>query len=178
MAFVERNITQLIRAGTVAGFVQVIAGITMYLAGIYFTRYSALVNLGLLIVCVVTAIVWLRAKCFQNSFTYQQALKIGVATGLCSGVIYGVYNVISVSFFYPHFLDDFARFRLARLVSQGHVSMTFEEVRASVSLMRIAVTNCINFTIWGSVISAIAAIFLRGHSRVSPITSHGSTAGR
>src|SRR3954471_22832734 len=89
----------LVYAALAAGVLQVIAGVSMYLAGVYFAPWSMAVSLGVLLVCIVAATRW------QAPGTYRQAVVVGMVISTGTGLVYAVYNFISISFFYPSFLD-------------------------------------------------------------------------
>src|SRR4030095_6135106 len=96
--------------------------------------------------------------------TYLQALTIGIVISVSTGIIYVLYNVISISFIYPHFLDDMIRDGVARIQASGLSSEQTAELVASLkrdaTLPKIALGNLIRLSIVGAVISSITAIIL------------------
>ena len=58
MSLKEGNRTALIGIGVMAGVVQVIAGVAMYLAGVYFKPWSMLVTGVVLLLCIVVGTRW------------------------------------------------------------------------------------------------------------------------
>ena len=99
----------LIGVSVAAGLVQAAAGVAMYLACVYFAPWSMFVTLFLLIVCIVVGTRWYANHGLNGKITYLQALGVGIAISVSTGLIYAIYNLISISWFYPHFLDDVVR---------------------------------------------------------------------
>ncbi len=52
------NRKALLGVGVIAGGAQAVAGVAMYLAGVYFAPWSMLVSLFLLVVCIVVGTRW------------------------------------------------------------------------------------------------------------------------
>jgi Protein of unknown function (DUF4199) len=154
------NLTTMIGIGMVAGLIQAVAGIVMYVAGVYFTAWSMLVTMLVWLVCVVVGTRWYRAKFLHNKLTYVQALIIGIVISVCTGLIYAVYNIVSISFFYPNFLDDFVRARMDQATSPQNPE-SFASMRAQVSTAAIATSNLIRLAIFGSVLSLLTSLFLK-----------------
>ena len=123
----------------VAGILQVLAGIAMYLAGVYFAPWSMAVSLGVLLVCIAGATRW------RAPSTYGQAVMVGVVISAGTGLVYALYNVISISFFYPDFLNQMAR-----------------ETGTRVSILGVAIPNLIRLTVLGAVLSLVTGFFLKG----------------
>ena len=147
--------SSLLLIGLVAGLVQVAAGIVMYVAGFYFAAWSMLVSVLVLLLCIVLGTKFYRDRDPVGSFTYGQAFLSGAVISIVTGVVYAIYNLISINFFYPNFLDQVAR---AYSAAGG---FPFETIRSSLSAMSIAVPNLIRLSVIGIIISAIAALFLR-----------------
>jgi Protein of unknown function (DUF4199) len=87
----------LIGVGVLAGVVQIIAGVAMYLAGVYFAPWSMFVSLFLLLVCIVVGTRWYAAHYLNGKITYLQALSVGIAISISTGLVYAIYNLISIS---------------------------------------------------------------------------------
>ena len=154
------NWKALIRVGVVAGLAQVVAGVAMYLAGVYFAPWSMFVSLLLLLLCIVVGTKWYATQYLNGKITYFQALKVGIAISVATGSIYALYNLISISWFYPTFLDDVARFRMAQPMIAG-TPPSFAEARAEVSALGIAIPNLIRLSVFGSVLSLLTSLFLK-----------------
>jgi hypothetical protein len=150
----------LIGVGLVAGVAQVVAGVAMYLAGVYFAPWSFLVSLLLLLVCIVVGTRWYTVHCLNGKITYLQSLSVGIVVSISTGLVYALYNVVSLSWFYPHFLDEVVRARIAQVGVQQSTD-SFASMRAEVSTRGIAVSNLIRLSIIGSIFSLVTSLFLR-----------------
>ena len=155
----------LIGLGLTAGAVQVIAGVVMYLAGVYFAPWSMLVSLFVLLVCIVLGTRWYRDRYLNGGISYQQAVSVGIAISVCTGMVYAVYNLVTISWFYPSFLDQVVRARLAQLAAQGKSAESFAAMRAEVSAAGIAIPNLIRLAVAGSFLSLISSLFLKQRTR-------------
>jgi uncharacterized protein YebE (UPF0316 family) len=168
MTMQKLNWRVLLTIGLAAGISQTLAGIAMYLAGVYFAAWSMLVSVLLLLLCIVLGTRWYRNNILGGTITYFQALIVGIVISVSTGITYALYNVISVSFFYPHFLDDMIRNAVARIQASGLGSEQTAELIASVkrnaTLPKIALGNLVRLSIIGSLLSAITSLFLRKKS--------------
>ena len=160
----EGNRTALIGLGLVAGVLQAAAGVAMYVAGVYFRPWSMLITLSMLLLCIVVGTRWYSLKFLKDEITYKQAVIVGVVISVSTGVVYAIYNIVSISFFYPRFLDELARVQMAQLQTPE----SFNSIRAELNASGIAIGNLIRLTIGGSLLSVLCALFLRTHS-VKPI---------
>ena len=153
------NRKALTGVGMLAGLAQVVAGVAMYLAGVYFAPWSTFLSGFLLLVCIVVGTRWYAARYLNGKITYFQALSVGVVISISTGLIYALYNLISISWFYPNFLDEVVRARLAQGMIPGTVS--FAEMRAEVSALGIAIPNLIRLSVFGSILSLLTSLFLK-----------------
>jgi hypothetical protein len=82
--------------------------------------------------------------------TYFTALVAGVAVTVCTGLVYATYNIVSITFFYPNFLEDMAQaFARAERPTLGMV----------------VATNLSAFCLWGTILSVLTALaFRKAHS--------------
>jgi hypothetical protein len=151
----------LIGLGVTAGLVQVVAGVVMYLAGVYFAPWSMLVTLFLLVVCIVVGTRLCRDHYLDGEMTYLQALSVGIAISVCTGVVYAIYNMVSIAWIYPNFLDQVVKARMAQTGVQQQSLASFAAMRAEVSAAGIAVGNLIRLSVVGSLISLLSSLFLR-----------------
>jgi hypothetical protein len=151
----------LIGIGLIAGVAQAGAGVAMYLAGLYFAPGSMIVSLLLLLVCIVVGTSWYRGHYLNGEMTYLQALSVGIVISVCTGVVYAVYNMVSITWFYPHFLDEVVRARMAQtgVLQQGTDSLV--SMRANVSASGIAISNLIRLSVAGTVLSLLCSLFLK-----------------
>ena len=145
----------LLLIGLVAGLIQVAAGVVMYVAGFYFAAWSMLVSVLVLLLCIVAGTKFYRDKHTFGAFTYGQAFLAGAVISIVTGVVYAIYNLVSINFFYPNFLDEVAR----TYAAAG--TFPVETIRASLSPIMIAVPNLIRLSVIGIIISAIVALFLK-----------------
>ena len=144
-----------------AGVVQAVAGVAMYLAGVYFAPWSIFISLFVLLLCIVVGTRWYTAKYLNDEITYVQALIVGIVISVSTGLVYAVYNMISISFFYPQFLDEVVRVRMAQAAVQQQSPETFASMRAGVTASGIAVSNLIRLSIVGSLFSLLSSLFLK-----------------
>ena len=151
----------LIGLGLTAGAVQVIAGVVMYLAGVYFAPSSMLVSLFVLLVCIVLGTRWYRDRFLNGEISYWQAVGVGIAISVCTCLVYAVYNMVSISWLYPNFLDEVVRARLAQMAAQGKGTESFAAMRAEVSAAGIAIPNLIRLALAGTFLSLISSLFLK-----------------
>jgi hypothetical protein len=155
----------LVAAGVASGLAQVAAGVAMYVAGVYFDPVSFLVSMLVLAVGVVGGTSWYRKHVPLGCTTYRSALLIGIAISVYTGLTYALYNVVSVSFVYPHFLEDLVQARLARLQARGLVPSQMHAqlaaIQARTTIARLALANLIGLSVAGTVLSAVAAVAFR-----------------
>lgn len=153
------NRKALIGVGVLAALAQVAAGVAMYLAGVYFAPWSTFVSAFLLLVCIVVGTRWYAARYLNGKITYLQALSVGVVISISTGLIYALYNLITISWLYPNFLDDMVRARMDQSRIAG--TLSFAEMRAEVSALGIAVPNLIRLSVFGSILSLLTSLFLK-----------------
>ena len=156
----EWNRGALIGVGLVAGAVQAAAGLAMYLAGVYFAPWSMGVSVGVLVLCIVIGTTWYTRHFLNKAITYPQAVLVGAIISVCTGVVYACYNVITISYLYPHFLDEVVRARLADAGTQQSAD-TFAEMRAQVSAAGIAIPNLVRLSVFGTALSLVTSLFLK-----------------
>jgi len=151
----------LIGIGLLAGVVQAAAGVAMYLAGVYFAPWSMLVSLFVLLVCIVGGTRWYRDHYLNGKITYLQALTVGIAISVSTGLVYAVYDMVSISWLYPDFLDEVVRSRMAQTGVQQQSTESIAALRTEVSVAGIALGNLIRLSVAGSVLSLLSSLFLR-----------------
>ena len=151
----------LIGIGVVCGLAQVVAGVAMYIAGVYFAPWSMFVSGFLLLVCIVVGTRWYAAHCLNGKITYLQALSVGIVVSISTGLIYALYNLVSISCFYPDFLDEVVRARMAHQGVEQQSTASFAAMRAEVSALGIAIPNLIRLSLIGSILSLLTSLFLK-----------------
>ena len=75
MALKDFNWKTLIAIGLVAGLIQVVTRVAMYVAGVYFAPWSIFVSRLVLIVCIVFGIRWYRDSALRGQITYGQSSR-------------------------------------------------------------------------------------------------------
>jgi Protein of unknown function (DUF4199) len=155
----------LIMIGLTAGISQAVTGIAMYLAGIYFLSWSVFISILVLIVGIVFGSRWYRDKFLGGRISYAQALLVGIVISVSTGAVYAIYNIISISFFYPHFLDEIIRLQIAHAqaagLGPGKISDLTASLTATVTAPKLALGNLIRLSVIGSVLSLITSLFVR-----------------
>ena len=152
----EWNRGILLGVGLVCGAVQAAAGIAMYLAGVYFAPWSMVVSAGVLLGCIVAGTRWYTMHFLGNEITYPQAVLVGTVISVCTGVVYAGYNLITISYVYPNFLDEVVR---ARIAQDG--SGSFAALRTQVSAAGIAIPNLVRLSGFGTALSLVTSLFLK-----------------
>lgn len=146
MTLRDFNWKTLIAIGFLAGLIQVATGVVMYVAGVYFASWSMLVSVFVLLLCIVLGTRWYRDSVQKGQITFGQALVVGIVVGICTGVIYAIYNVISISFFYSRFLEQL---------------ISIAALRGKVTANTIALSNLIRLSVIGAILSVFASLVLK-----------------
>lgn len=155
----------LVGLGVIAGVVQAAAGVIMYLAGVYFSSWSMLVTGLLLLVCIVIGTRWYAVHYLNGKISYSQALKIGIVISISTGLVYAIYNLVSITWFYQNFLDQLVRARLDSPTTSPQNSASFSAMRADVSVAGIATSNLIRLSILGTLMSLLTSVVLTRQSK-------------
>jgi len=166
MKLKDFNWKALALIGIAAGLLQVAAGVVMYLAGVYFASWSILVNLLVLLLCIVFGTRWYSARYLKAGVTYGQALVVGIFISVSTGIVYALYNIISISFFYPRFLDELLRTSTEQLPPDQQTPEAIALIRQTLTTNRIAVANLIRLSVVGSILSVFASLMLRTKRKV------------
>ena len=149
----------LVVLGFLSGLVQAVAGVVMYVSGVYFAPWSALVNLLLLLVCIAGGVRWYVTRVLGGRRTYLTGLSAGLVITMCTGLVYVTYNIVSIRFVYPNFLEDMGR----ALGERPTLSM-------------VAANNLRGFWVWGTILSVLTALAFRKPSARCRASS--STGGK
>jgi hypothetical protein len=160
MTIYKNRWTALIVVGFAAGLIQVIAGVSMYIAGLYFTRWSIRLSLVLLAICIAAGIWWYRKHVLGGRTTYWSALLAGIVIAVCTGLTYVTYNVISVSFVYRDFLGQMVQAEFEREQAMG-MHPVLESLRAEATLGNLVAGTFMALARFGTVLSALIAIAFR-----------------
>lgn len=155
----------LLAVGALSGLAQIAAGVIMYLAGFYFDPRSALVSLVILALAIVLGTTWYGRTVPMGSMTYWRALSVGVVIGVCTGLVYAIYNIVSIAAIYPNFLEDMVQAQMARLEASGlddsQLQQQLTSIRARATVRGVAMTNLGALSFLGAGISALTAIGFR-----------------
>lgn len=153
------NLKIVLLMGIISGMVQILAGIIMYICDIYFERWSLAISLFILGLCILIAtIVYLK---ILPKSTYRSLLLTGILVGVCTGLLYLVYNIISISFFYPDFISQ------AIAASDPADSGKMESLNQNTLVASIALSGFLLLSISGLIISLIAPLISRLYKRSS-----------
>lgn len=160
MTMSKWNGKALLGMGVLAGVAQAFAGVVLYIAGVYFAPWSMGVSGFLLLLSIVVGARWYAAHYLNGAITYKQALGVGIAVSVCTGLVYAIYNIVSISWFYPAFLDDMVRAQIGDAPA-GPGAESFATLRAQVSVPAVAISNCIRLSVFGSILSLLTSFFLK-----------------
>ena len=147
MALKDFNWKTLIVIGLLAGLIQVATGVALYVADVYFAPWSMFVSGLVLILCIVFGIRWYRDSAQNGQITYGQALMVGIVISVSTGILYAIYNSISISFFYSRFLECMIILNPAN--------------RESITVNTVSLSNLIRLSVFGTILSALASLILK-----------------
>ncbi len=165
-----RNPVDLVVVGLVAGLIQAATGVVMYLSGVYFAPWSMGVSVFVLLCCMVCGTLWYSRTRPHAAFSYSQALVCGVTISVFTGLVYAAYNLVTIAWIYPHFLDEVANAQFAQFAAHGQSARSLETIRSTLSAPGIAIPNLVRLSIIGSLLSLVTSIFLkRGAHRAETI---------
>jgi hypothetical protein len=133
----------------------------MYMAGVYFAPWSMFVSVLVLLVCIIVGTRLYTTRFLDGKINYRQALSAGIVISLATGLVYAIYNVLSISFFYSQFLDEMVRVRMALPAAEQQTHEFSQTMRAGISVAGIALSNFIRLSVIGSILSSITALLLR-----------------
>ena len=161
MALKDFNWKILVAIGLLAGLIQVAVGVAMYVAGVYFVSWSFFPSLFVLLLCVVVGTRLYRDWVLKGRISYGQAFIVGIVISVLTGVVYAIYNIISISFIYPHFLEDLISVNLAMVPASQRTPEYIAALRESVTANTIALSNLIRLSVVGTIISVFASLVLK-----------------
>jgi Protein of unknown function (DUF4199) len=161
----------LVVVGLVSGFVHVAAGVIMYLSGVYFAPWSVRFMTALLAVCIVAGNWWYGKHVLGGCTTYWKALLVGVVISVSTGLVYITYNVVSISFVYPHFLEDMIQAEFARAsvgMDAAGAAQLLDSLRAEITLRTIVAGNFAAVCRLGTMLSVLISVGFIGRWRRVP----------
>jgi hypothetical protein len=77
------------------------------------------------------------------------------------GIVYAVYNLISISFFYPNFLANMINARLATMPASERTPEFIAAMREGTNAKTIALSNLIRLSLFGTWLSIFLAFYLK-----------------
>jgi hypothetical protein len=150
----------LVKVGLVAGLVQVVAGAAMYLSGVYFERWSLQLMMLLTVASIAAGNWWYGKYVLGGQTTYWRALLVGVVMSVLMAAVYVTYNLLSVSFIYPHFIEDMvqAEFDQASVgLDPAQAGQLLRSLRSQLTLRNLAVGNFVGAFRFGTMASVFVA---------------------
>jgi hypothetical protein len=147
--------------GLVAGLVQVVTGIVLYLSGVYFEPWSLRLIMLLTVVSIAAGNWWYGRYVLKGQTTYWRALLVGMVISVLIAAVYVAYNLVSVSYVYRHFLDDMVQAEFARAsagLEPPQAAALLDSLRAEATLRNLAVGNFVSACRFGIVASVFVAI--------------------
>jgi len=161
MRLKDFNWPTLLVIGFIAGILQVTAGVAMYVAGVYFSSWSMLVTFAVLLLCIIVGTNWYKNHYLKGEITYTQALITGLVISISTGIVYAVYNILSISFFYPNFLAEQLRISTELAPASQKTPEAIAAMRDMITADRIAVANLVRLIVLGLLLSVFASLGLR-----------------
>jgi len=151
----------LVKAGLVAGLVQVAAGAAMYLSGVYFEPWSLPLIMILTVVSIAAGNWWYGKYVLGGQTTYWRALLVGVVLSVLMAAVYVTYNLVSVSFIYPHFIEDVVQAEFDRAsagLDPAQAGELLGSLRSQLTLRNLAVGNFVGACRFGTMASVLVAL--------------------
>lgn len=155
----------LLLVGLVCGLIHVVVGIILYLSGHYFESLSSIASIVTVLLCIIFGIIWYRNKYMKDDASYPRILLVGIIISISIGIIYAIYNVISMNYFYPNFMSDLSNAQAHKLaqrgLSQAEIDNTISLAKTRYTVASIAFMNFIFLSIIGTVCSLVVSSFLK-----------------
>lgn len=161
MALTDFNWKILIAIGLLAGLIQVATGVVMYVAGVYFASWSMLVSVLVLLLCIVFGTRWYRDSMLKGQISYGQALMVGIVISVSTGVVYAIYNIVSISFFYSGFLEELINLNIASALPGQRTPEYIAALRERVTVDTIALANLFRLSVIGTMLSLFTSLILK-----------------
>jgi hypothetical protein len=165
-------------AGLAAGLVHVATGVVLYVSGVYFQPWSVPVMVVLLAACIASGNWWYGTHVMMGQTSYGRALLVGAVISVSSGLIYAAYNVVSISFVYPRFLEDMVQASFARDsigLDPAAAAQLLDSLRAQLTLRNVAIGNLTAVCSLGIVLSLLISLgFLGKRTRAPRVAAEGA----
>lgn len=145
----------------VCGLVQVAVGVVLYLAGVYFEPWALRVMMMLQAVYIVAGNWWYGKRVLGGQTTYPKALLVGVVVSVGVGAVYAVYNLVSVTFVYGHFMEDMIQAEFAQAsvgLDPARAAQFLDSLRASRTLPALALANFLGASRLGVMLSVLTSV--------------------
>ena len=116
---------------------------------------------ALLAVCIVFGNWWYGNRVLGGRTTYWKALLAGIVISVLTGLVYVTYNVVSISFVYPHFLEDMIQAEFARAsvgMNPAAAAQLLDSLRAQITLSSLVVGNFTAVSRLGTVYSVLISV--------------------
>jgi hypothetical protein len=167
----------LVVVGLVCGLVQVAVGVVLYLSGVYFEPWALRVMMVLLAACIAGGNWWYGKHVLGGHTTYLKALVVGVVISVSMGLVYIIYNFISISFVYAHFLEDMIQAEFARAsvgMDPARAAQLLDSLRAQMTLKSLMIGNLTAVSRIGTFLSVLISIgFVKRWRRARRVVAEG-----
>jgi hypothetical protein len=167
----------LLKVGLLASLANVIVGVVLYLSGVYFEPWALRVMTGLLLVYVAAGNWWYGKHVLRGHTTYPKAVLVGIVISVMTGLVYVIYNVVSISFVYGHFLEDMIQAEFARAsagMDTASAAQLLDSLRAQMTLKTLVVGNLMAVSRLGTAFSVLVSIgFLKRWRRAERLVAEG-----
>jgi hypothetical protein len=151
----------LVKVGLVAGLVQVAAGVVLYLSGVYFERWSLQLIMLLTVASIAAGNWWYGKHVLEGQTTYWRALLVGVVMSVLMAAVYVTYNLVSVSFIYPHVIEDMVQAEFDRAsvgLDPAQAGQLLGSLRSQLTLRDLAIGNFVGASRFGTMVSIVVAL--------------------
>jgi len=170
----------LVKVGLAAGLVQVVAGAAMYLSGVYFEPWSLQLIMLLTVASIAAGNWWYGKYVLGGQTTYWRALLVGVVMSALMAGVYVTYNLVSVSFIYPHFMEDMVQAEFDRAsvgLDPVQAGQLLGSLRSQLTLRNLAVANFVGACRFGTMASVFVAFGFLAQWRRLRRPSRGKVGG-
>jgi len=168
----------LVKVGLVAGLANVTVGVVLYLAGAYFQPWALILMTLLLPVYIGAGNWWYGKHVLRGHTTYPKALVVGIAISVLTALTYITYNVVSITFVYPHFLEDMIQAEFARAsagMDAAKAAQLLDALRSELTLRTLVIGNLTAVCRMGTAFSVLISLgFLKRWRRAARAVSQAA----
>ena len=86
---------------------------------------------------------------------------VGIVISVSTGIVYAIYNIISISFVYSRFLEELISLNVASVPASEQTPEFIATMRQRVTANTIASSNLIRLSLIGTILSVFTSLFLR-----------------